>query len=82
MGVLKNTFKNASIYALCEILGKISAFFLIPLYTSYFSTADFGVLEILQLTASVVITLLTVGIHLSISKFFFDGNSKFRIDKS
>lgn len=72
MSIYKKTLKTASIYAICEILKKGTSFFLIPLYTSYFTTADFGVLEMLQLTASIVATLLTMGIHSSVTKFYFE----------
>ena len=38
--------KDSSIYGVSKILGQVVTFFLIPLYTSYLSPEDYGILSI------------------------------------
>ena len=42
--------KHSGIYGLGTILSKSVGFLMIPIYTHYFVPADYGVLELLDLT--------------------------------
>ncbi len=81
MGLLGSTSKHTLIYALCEITGKGIAFFLIPLYTSYLSTAQYGILEILTLTTWILSNLVTMGFNQSLLRFFFEHDEKEKRDR-
>jgi O-antigen/teichoic acid export membrane protein len=44
---IKDIAKDSSIYGLSKVLGQVVSFFLIPLYTSYLSPEDYGILSII-----------------------------------
>lgn len=58
---------GASIY-----LSKLIGFFMIPVYTTYLTPADYGVLELLDLTMYVVNMIVGLGLINSIIRFYSD----------
>ncbi len=58
---------GASIY-----LSKLIGFFMIPVYTAYLTPADYGVLELLDLTMYVVNMIVGLGLINSIIRFYSD----------
>jgi len=68
----KNSFlKNAVVYGLGSLLLQASGIVLLPLYTRYLVPADFGILEILERTGSVLTILLMVnGVRGAAFSFF------------
>jgi len=46
-----NIIKDSSFYGLSKVLGQLVSFFLIPLYTSYLSPEEYGILNILGLAS-------------------------------
>ena len=58
---------GASIY-----LSKLIGFFMIPVYTAYLTPADYGVLELLDLTMYVVNMIVGLGLINSIIRFYTD----------
>ena len=73
---LTSVFKHSLIYAIGDILGKCIGFILIPVYTHYLSTQEYGVLELLELTTYIVALLLAMGLGQSVVRFYFDFESK------
>ncbi len=61
---------GASIY-----LSKLIGFFMIPVYTAYLTPADYGVLELLDLTMYVVNMIVGLGLINSIIRFYSDCKS-------
>ncbi len=59
---IKDIVKDSSIYGLSKILGQAVSFFLIPLYTTYLSPEDYGILSILGLASVSFAILMTFGI--------------------
>ena len=45
MGKYKDLMVNTGLFAFTQIATKLITFFLVPLYTAYMSTADFGVTD-------------------------------------
>lgn len=58
----KNLLKNFGILSIGNISVKLVTFLLIPLYTSYLSTKDFGLFEIVINTTSLLIPITTLDI--------------------
>lgn len=52
---LKNTVKQTSIYSLGNLSTKLVGFFLLPLYTGYLTTGEYGILAILQAIGQILI---------------------------
>lgn len=59
---LKDIAKDSSIYGLSKVLGQAVSFFLIPLYTTYLSPEDYGILSILGLASVSFGIFMTFGI--------------------
>ncbi|WP_162011071.1 lipopolysaccharide biosynthesis protein [Streptococcus sp. S784/96/1] len=69
---VKKLFGNSMIYAICGIGVKCFSFFLIPIYTSYLTTADYGMTSIVGsfLTTSSFITALSL--FSAVLRFYVD----------
>ncbi|WP_050584877.1 lipopolysaccharide biosynthesis protein [Streptococcus suis] len=68
----KAVLKNVIIYMVCGLLIKGFSFFLLPLYTSYLTTTDYG---ITSLTNSFLITgsfVVSLSLYSAISRFYID----------
>lgn len=69
------------IYSFGSILQKSAAFLLIPIYTHYISTDQYGVYGVLQSINQAVIVILAFGINSSVSRIYyeyFDDRSKLK----
>ena len=71
-------FKTTSIYFIGIIIEKGLAFMLIPLYTHYLSTTDYGILTIIQSIIAILIILFSLSFNGSASRYHIYGNSIFR----
>ena len=75
-GLVKNIARHTVIYSLADLAGKGIAFLMIPLYTYYLTTEDYGTLELLDLTSYVIGLFLALGISQSVVRFFYDFESE------
>jgi O-antigen/teichoic acid export membrane protein len=73
---LAKLFRNAAVYGFGRILGKVISFLLIPFYTFYFSTAEYGVMEILNLAAMIAAVVLAPGLSTAVMRFYYDTESE------
>lgn len=69
---LKQLLKHTTIYGVGTMLGKIVGFIMIPFYTHYLSPADYGTLELLDLSASLIGLVLTMWLNASIIRHYND----------
>lgn len=74
---LKSFGKHFIIYGVGRVLGKLVAFALIPLYTHYLTTAEYGTLELLELTTYVVGMFVAAGIGQSVMRFYYETDVTF-----
>lgn len=65
-------FKNSFLYTLGTLFPTLSGFLLLPLYTSYLSPADYGVLSAVQVVNSVLVLVFTLAIDKAIYRMYFD----------
>jgi len=72
------TLISTSIYFLGTILEKGLAFLLIPLYTHYLSTKDYGILTIIQSLIAINTIIFSLSLNGAASRFHFDGNKLYR----
>jgi len=71
-GQITKLGKQSAIYGLGGLVSRILAVVLLPLYTSYLSTDDYGKIETLVAASSVVVILLQLGITSAFFRFYFD----------
>lgn len=69
---LKRFFQHGGIYLLGNILNRVVAFLLLPLYTNYLTVAEYGVLEMLYATVTVISVMLSAGLSHTTLRFYFD----------
>lgn len=62
--------KNSAIYYLSTILTKGISFFLLPFYTSVFTTSDYGVLEMVSILSTLTIVLFTFQINEGVGRYY------------
>jgi O-antigen/teichoic acid export membrane protein len=68
---IKGLIKHSSVYTLGNLLSKIVSFIMLPVYTRCLSPSDYGTLEMLTLTASVITMLLSMRITSALPRFYF-----------
>ena len=69
---IKKLLRHTSVYGLGNILNKAVGFLLIPFYTHYLTTADYGTLELLDLSAALVGLLLNMWMNASLVRYYYD----------
>lgn len=62
IGRLKKTVKHTAIYGFGNISNKLVGLLLLPLYTDYLSTSEYGILSIIEITSSLLIILFTINL--------------------
>jgi O-antigen/teichoic acid export membrane protein len=69
---LRRLGKHSAIYGLGGLVSRILAVLLLPLYTTYLTTSDYGRVETLVALTAVLVTLLRAGIGSAFFRFYFD----------
>jgi O-antigen/teichoic acid export membrane protein len=73
---LKRLFKTSSVYLIGNVANRIGAFILLPLYTHQLSVQQYGVLELIYSTISMISVLLSLGLSHATLRFYFDYKNK------
>jgi len=68
----KSLIKNSFLFAIGSIGSKAISFFMLPLYTRMLTTSDYGQLDILQTTISLLIPLVTFQVVEAVFRFSVD----------
>ena len=69
---IKKLLKHGSVYGLGNILNKAVGFLLIPFYTHYLTTADYGTLELLDLSVALIGLLLNMWMNASLVRHYYE----------
>lgn len=72
---IKSTAKATIIYSISNVLVKMSGLILLPLYTSYISLAQFGLLGFYEITFEVLQLMSGLGIDNALSRWYWDKES-------
>ena len=73
-GQLSRLGKQSTIYGLGGLVSRILAVLLLPLYTRYLSTGDYGEIETLVALVTVLTIILRCGISSAFFRFYFDSD--------
>lgn len=76
---LKQTGKQALIYSLGNISAKLIGFVLLPLYTSYLSTEEYGILALLEITSTFMVAVLSFKLSTAMMRWCSNENSEEKI---
>ena len=69
---IKRVLKNSSIYGLSSILQKALGFFLLPVYTAYLTTTDYGIVGVVNSITGFVSILCLLGLQAAYIKFYYE----------
>lgn len=61
--------KNILLFSISSFGQKILAFLLVPLYTSVLSTADYGTVDLITTTVSILVPVFTINISEGVLRF-------------
>jgi len=78
---LKVIGKHSSIYGFASMFNYLVGFLLLPVYTRYLTTTDYGTLEIIYFVATIISITMSVGIGQAMSRFYFDREEQSERDK-
>lgn len=65
-------FKHSYIYAIGNIINRIGAFILLPVYTNYLAIDEYGALEMFYGVSAVIFGFLSIGIAHATLRFYFE----------
>ena len=68
----KELIKNTGIITIGRICTQMISFFLLPLYTSVFSTEEFGIVDLFNTIVSFLLPILTIQIDQALFRFLID----------
>lgn len=72
MSYLKGLIKDSFVYGVASILSRFIGFLLMPLYTRILTPADYGVLNIINITVTLVTLFSVLGLDGAAHIFFWD----------
>ena len=75
MNKYKYLLKNVSLLTISNFGTKILSFILIPIYTNYLSTAEYGTFDVYTTTISLLIPILSLNIIEAVMRFTLDKDS-------
>ena len=75
----KKLLLDSIIYTVANILTKAISFIMIPVYTAFLSTKEYGVVDLLIITGSMISVIIGLEIHQAVSRFFPESNNNDKI---
>lgn len=71
--MLKDLLKEGGLYTIANLLTRGVSLLLIPFYTAYFSTEQYGIIDILAIFGGIVSTIITLQLNQGMSRYVADG---------
>jgi O-antigen/teichoic acid export membrane protein len=68
--------KTTFIYGVGQMLNRFLSFFLLPVFTSYLTPTDYGIISLLGLISFVVTSIFSLGFGMSLGVCYFDRNTR------
>ncbi|MBU8893918.1 MAG: oligosaccharide flippase family protein [Bacteroidales bacterium] len=79
LGKLKHTAKQTLIYSLGNISSKLIGFILLPLYTGYLLTEEYGIFAILEVTSTIMVAVFSFKLSTAMLRWCSSENSENRV---
>jgi len=70
--LLKKTAKNSIIYGFGNLSSKIIGLILLPFYTSYLSTSEYGILSLVEITSWLLTAVVSVKINAAFFRWYWE----------
>ena len=75
MNKKKQLAKNTLIIFLGKVCTQLISFFLIPLYTAYLATNEYGVVDLVQTYVTLLVPIITMELEMSIFRYLVDSRT-------
>lgn len=75
MNKKKQLAKNTLIIFLGKVCTQLISFFLIPLYTAYLATNEYGIVDLVQTYVTLLVPIITMELEMSIFRYLVDSRS-------
>ena len=72
----KSLMKNTIIIFLGKLCTQLISFFLLPLYTSYLTTSDYGLVDLITTYVTLLVPIITLELEMSIFRYLVDSRGK------
>ena len=72
LGEMKLILRHSLTYSVANMLNRMVAFVMIPIYTRFLSPADYGILELISISLGLLSIVVASGITEAVSRFYFD----------
>ena len=73
---LLNLSKNSVIYGVGSVITRFVGLIMLPLFTSYLSPTEFGILAMLALLTMVVHPVFSLGLTVAMGASYFENNKR------
>jgi len=73
--MLKDLLKEGGLYTLANILTKGVGLLLIPFYTSYFSTQDYGIIDVISVFGAMLTTIISLQLNQGMGRYVADSKT-------
>jgi O-antigen/teichoic acid export membrane protein len=70
--IRKRLIKGSGVYTIGKILPKAIRFLLIPIYTRFLTTSDYGIVAIVGVIISIMGIILSLGLPDTVTRYYFD----------
>ena len=74
--MLKVFFKNSFVYTVGNVLTRSVAIFLLPIYTKYLSPAEYGIIDLFVVFASIINLTIALEISQGIARYYQDAKNE------
>lgn len=68
--------RDAFVYGLGVVITRLVSFLMLPIYTRYLTPADYGVLQLLQITIDVTAIVLSAGLMTGVMRFYLKAHTE------
>lgn len=76
MNKKKQLAKNTLIIFFGKVCTQLISFFLLPLYTSYLATKEYGLVDLIQTYVTLLVPIITLELEMSIFRYLIDSRNK------
>lgn len=66
----KDLFRHSFIYGIASVLQNAAGFFLLPIYTAYLTVSDYGILEAIIVSITILISIFQLGLGSALFKYY------------
>ena len=68
----RDLWKHSAVYGLGQVLGRLSSFLMLPVYTSYLHPADYGVIALLDFIGGIFGLLVGARMGQAVTRYHFE----------